>query len=53
MAYKVHVVGNKFYIDDLAGEMLRYEGLAKDVLSRTKTPTSSDFGFTTFRQPIR
>jgi len=46
MAFKIHIEGNKFYIDDLEGELLRYEGLAKDVLSRTKTPTSTDFGFT-------
>ena len=45
MAFKVHVTGNRFLIDDLI-TLIRYEGLAKEVLIRTKTTTSTDIGFT-------
>lgn len=45
MTYKIHIIGNKFYVDELEAPFYRYEGFSKDVLSRTLTPTSSDFGF--------
>ena len=45
MTYKIHIKGNKFYVDELEAPFKRYEGFSKDVLSRTLTPTSSDFGF--------
>lgn len=45
MTYKVHIIGNKFFVDELEAPLTRYEGFAKDVLSRTLTSLSSDFGF--------
>lgn len=45
MAYKVHIIGNVFLVDDLTGSTIRAEGLAKNVLPRVLTPDSSDFGF--------
>ncbi len=50
MAYKIHIKGNKFLIDNLEDPFTRFEGLAKDVLSRTLTPTSTAFGFTNVNQ---